>query len=54
LISAYNTDGFFEKNQFDAYSLNNITAKKGADGSVTVEFGGCDSKLPNCLPIMQG
>ena len=38
----------------DAYSLNNITAKKAVDGSVTVQFGGCDGKIPNCLPIMKG
>jgi hypothetical protein len=38
----------------DAYSLNNITAKRGADGSVTIQFGGCDGKIPNCLPIMKG
>ena len=29
-------------------------ARKGADGSVTVQFGGCDGKLPNCLPIVKG
>lgn len=25
----------------NAYSLNNITAKKGADGSTYIQFGGC-------------
>ena len=38
----------------DAYSLNNITAKKDADGSVTVQFGGCDGKAATCLPIFPG
>lgn len=33
--------------------LNSITAKKDADGSVTIQFGGCDGKTPNCLPIMK-
>ncbi|MET1081810.1 MAG: hypothetical protein ABWY12_01980 [Burkholderiales bacterium] len=33
---------------------HNITAKKSADGSVTVQFGGCDGRIPNCLPIMKG
>jgi hypothetical protein len=28
--------------------------QKNADGSVTVQFGGCDGKIPNCLPIMKG
>src|SRR4029450_1076289 len=42
------------KNQYDAYSLNNVTAKKSADGSVAIQFGGCDGKIPDCLPIMPG
>jgi hypothetical protein len=53
-ISLYNADGNFQKNPYDAYSLNNITAKKGADGAVAVQFGGCDGKIPNCLPTMPG
>ena len=28
----------------NAYTLNNITAKKGADGSIAIQFGGCDGK----------
>jgi hypothetical protein len=38
----------------NAYSVNNITAKKDADGSVNVQFGGCHGKIPNCIPIMKG
>ena len=53
-ISLYNPEGYFQKNDFDAYSLNNITAKKDADGSITIQFGGCDGKISNCLPIMPG
>lgn len=53
-ISLYNAEGYFEKNPYDAYSLNNITATTSADGSVAVQFGGCDGKIPNCLPIMKG
>jgi hypothetical protein len=53
-ISLYNADGYFQKNDLNAYSLNNITSKKGADGSVAIQFGGCDGKTPNCLPIMNG
>ncbi len=53
-ISLYNAEGYFEKNDLGAYSLNNITAKKSADGSVAVQFGGCNGKIPNCLPIMKG
>jgi hypothetical protein len=53
-ISLYNAEGFFQKNQYNAYSVNNITAKKGPDGAVDVQFGGCDGKIPNCLPTMKG
>jgi hypothetical protein len=53
-ISLYNADGNFQKNAYDAYSLNNITARKSEDGSVAVQFGGCDGKIPNCLPTMPG
>lgn len=53
-ITVYDATGHFQKNDFDAYSLNNITAKKGSDGSVLVQFGGCDGKIPNCLPVMDG
>jgi hypothetical protein len=38
----------------NAYPLNSITAKKGDDGSVIVQFGGYDGKTPNCLPTMPG
>jgi hypothetical protein len=53
-ISVYNAQGYFEKNEQDAYTLNNITAKRSADGSVIVQFGGCDGTVPNCLPITNG
>jgi hypothetical protein len=53
-ISVYNAKGYFEKNAENAYSLNNITAQPNADGSFTIQFGGCDGKTPNCLPIMPG
>jgi len=53
-ISLYNAEGYFEKNPYNAYSLNNLTATKSADGSTVVQFGGCDGKIPNCLPIMKG
>jgi hypothetical protein len=53
-VSVYNAEGYFQQNHYNAYSLNNITAKKNEDGSITVEFGGCDGKISNCLPIMKG
>lgn len=53
-VCVYNAEGYFEKNAQNSYSFNNITAKKNADGSVTVQFGGCDGSVPNCLPICPG
>lgn len=53
-VSVYNALGYYEKNPYNAYSLNSITASKGGDGSATIQFGGCDGKIPNCLPIMKG
>ena len=52
-ITVYNAEGYLEPNQYNAYAVNNITANKGADGSVAIEFGGCDGEIPNCLPIMK-
>ncbi|WP_080888597.1 DUF1254 domain-containing protein [Nitrospira japonica] len=53
-ITVYNAKGYLEANRYDTYSLNSITAKKRIDGSVTVQFGGCNGKIANCLPIMRG
>jgi hypothetical protein len=52
-ISLYNGKGFFQKNQYNAYSINNITGKKANDGSIIIHFGG-DPKQSNYLPIMDG
>jgi hypothetical protein len=53
-ISVYNAEGYFQKNAADAYSLNNLTARKNEDGSVTVHFGGGDAHTANYLPIVKG
>jgi hypothetical protein len=53
-ISVYNAAGYFQPNKENAYTLNNITANKEKDGSVIIQFGGCDGRTRNCLPIMQG
>jgi hypothetical protein len=53
-VSLYNAEGYYQSNPYNAYSLNNITAQKGSDGSVVVQFGGCDGKIANCLPTMLG
>ncbi len=53
-VSVYNAAGYFEKNKYDAYTVNDITAKKGDDGTVAIQFGGCDGKIANCLPTTKG
>jgi hypothetical protein len=53
-VSVYNAEGYYEKNPYNAYTLNNITAEKSGDGAIAIQFGGCDGKLPNCLPITKG
>jgi hypothetical protein len=53
-VSVYNAKGYFEPNRFNAYALNNITAKPNEDGSITIQFGGCDGKIANCLPTTPG
>jgi hypothetical protein len=53
-VTVYNKDGFFTANPQNAYSLNNITAAKSADGTVEIPLGGCDGSVANCLPITDG
>jgi len=53
-ISVYNDKGYFEKNNLNVYSLNNLTAKPNQDGSFTIQFGGCQKDTPNYLPTMPG
>jgi hypothetical protein len=53
-VSVYNAQGYFEKNAQNAYAINSITGEKGSDGAITIQFGGCDGKIPNCLPIVKG
>jgi hypothetical protein len=53
-ISVYDTNGRYRKNEHDAYTINNLTAHRSTDGSVTVQLGGCDDTTANCLPIFPG
>jgi hypothetical protein len=53
-VTVYNVQGYLQANPYNAYSLNNLTAKKNDDGAVAIQFGGCDDKIPNCLPTTQG
>ena len=53
-ISIYNKDGYFEKNKYDSYSINSVTAKQNEDGSVTVNFGPTEDGQDNFLYVMDG
>lgn len=53
-VSVYNARGYFEPNPANAFVVNNVTAKKDADGSVTIQFGGDADAAPNILPITPG
>jgi Uncharacterized conserved protein len=35
-VSVYNKDGYFEKNAYNVYSINNVSAIKNNDGSITL------------------
>lgn len=53
-ISIYNKDGYFQKNKYDSYSINNVMAKPNKDGSVTVNFGTEKGDKENFLYVMDG
>lgn len=53
-ISVYNKDGFFQKNELNSYTLNNITAKADKDGKYNIQFGNCTKSTVNCIPTSAG
>jgi hypothetical protein len=53
-ISVYNDKGYFEKDDLNAYSVNNLTASPNVDGSFTIQFRGDGNNAPNYLPIIPG
>jgi hypothetical protein len=53
-VSVYDAAGYFEKNPFNAYTVNNLTAKTDEHGVVTIQFGGCDGRIANCVPTPKG
>jgi hypothetical protein len=52
-VTLYDEKGYMPVNKYNAYSFNNVTAKKAKDGSVTIHFGG-DPAADNFLPIVPG
>jgi hypothetical protein len=53
-VTVYTAEGFFKPNELNAYSINSVTGKKGAEGAITIQFGGCSKNTPNCLPVTPG
>lgn len=53
-ITMYDAKGFMFENEQKAYSLNNVTAKADADGTVSIQFGGDPKAASNFLPITPG
>lgn len=53
-VTVYDKDGYFSPNDLNAYSFNNVTAAKAADGTTRIQFGGCTAETPNCLPTPEG
>jgi hypothetical protein len=51
-VTVYNAKGYYEAPE-NAISVNNVTARTGSDGAVTLNFGG-DPGAPNHLNIMPG
>jgi hypothetical protein len=52
-VSLYNKEGFFQENEYDAYSVNNLSGTPNKDGSFTIHFGG-DPKSVNYLHLTEG
>jgi hypothetical protein len=53
-VTVYNSEGYLQPNPYHAYALNNLTAQKSPDGAINIQFGGCDGRIHNCLPITKG
>jgi hypothetical protein len=53
-VTVYNEAGYLSPNPQNAYSFNNVTAQAAPDGYTTIQFGGCDGKAANCLPVTPG
>jgi len=52
-VTLYDNKGWIPINKYNAYSFNNVTAKKNEDGSIIIHFGG-DPEQPNFLQIIPG
>jgi hypothetical protein len=53
-LTIYNRDGFIEKNPYDSYSVNSLTAVADNDGTVSLNLSPDGEGLANHLYIMDG
>ncbi len=53
-VTIYNRDGYLEKNPYDSYSLNGVTADASEDGSVVLSLAPDGEGLTNHLYVMDG
>jgi hypothetical protein len=53
-LSVYDINGQFLSESHDGRTINSLTAPRAADGSVVVQFGGCEQGFDNCLQIAKG
>jgi len=53
-IIVYNEKGFIPENEMKVYSYNNVTSTPNEDGSITINFGGCEDSRVNCIPVSEG
>ena len=53
-IIVYDADGFIPENEMKSYSYNNVTSIPNKDGSITINFGGCEDGRVNCIPVKEG
>ena len=53
-ITVYGEDNFLRPNDRGINALNKVTVKENADGSITINAGGCEDGRINCIPITKG
>ena len=53
-LSVYDANGHFFNDGFAGRTVNSLTARRAADGTVAVQFGGCEPGIDNCLQIGRG
>lgn len=53
-FTVYDRDGYFEPNEFGAYSINDVTAERNDDGSVTIDLAPTPNGFRNHIYVMEG